>query len=238
MPTVPVGDSVHPVLTSRPTVGVKATSNSDAVAETTGSFSAEVLKPSRLQAAFYWRRTEAARFSGMAEALRRALMDGLSEALDAQVIAQIVSDVTRTAASAADDFDSYRKRFIYDQIDGRFASGESDLRLLVGPGTLQDAATLFRSANGDVSAVDSLRRISGGVRVSPHIPGPTSHKQDVLARRGSRPDAVAPIWRNIALIPDEVTQAAKGEIRVTAVALAAFKVIRTSGFSRVQAQFQ
>ena len=174
----------------------------------------------------------------MAEALRRALMDGLSEALDAQVIAQIVSDVTRTDASAADTFDSYRSRFCYSLIDGRFARGEGDIRLLVGPGTLQDAATLFRSATGDLSAVDSLRRISGGVRVSPHIPGPTSHKQDVLARRGSRPDAVAPIWRNIALIPDEVTQAAKGEIRVTAVALAAFKVIRTSGFSRVQAQFQ
>ena len=52
MPTVPVGDSVHPVLTSRPTVGVKATSNSDAVAETTGSFSVEVLKPSRLAGCF------------------------------------------------------------------------------------------------------------------------------------------------------------------------------------------
>ena len=50
-PIVPTGDAVYPTLTSRPTVGVKATANSDAVAETTGAFGVEVLKPSRLQAA-------------------------------------------------------------------------------------------------------------------------------------------------------------------------------------------
>jgi len=237
MPVVPVGDSVHPVLTSRPTVGGPHT-DSTSVAETTGAFSADVLSPSRLQASFFWRRTDGARFAGMSEALRQALISGLAEALDVQVLARVVTDVARTAASRGETFDSYRKRFVYDQIDGRFANREGDIRLLVGAETLQAAASRYRATTADVSVVDSLRRITGGLRVSPHISDPASNKQDVIVRRGSRPDAVAPIWRQVTLIPDEVTQAAKGEIRVTAVALAAFKVVRTGGFARVQAQFQ
>ena len=237
-PVVPVGDSVHPVLTNRPTVEKKATANSDAVAETTGSFAATVLTPQRLQASFFWRRTEAARFAGMAEALRMALTSGLSEAMDVQVVNQIVADVARTDATGVDDFDSYRSRFVYDLIDGRFANREGDIRMMVGAKTLSDAAKLYRATTADVSVVDSLRRITGGVRVSAHIPAPASNKQDVLVRLGSRPDAVAPIWRQVTLIPDEVTKADKGEIKVTAVALASFKVLRLAGFKRVQAQFQ
>ena len=50
MPTVPVGDAVYPVLGTNADVGKPA---ANAVqAETTGSFSADVLSPSRLQASF------------------------------------------------------------------------------------------------------------------------------------------------------------------------------------------
>ena len=97
-------------------------------------------------------------------------------------------------------------------------------------------AGLYRGNNADDSAVDSIRRISGGLRVSPHIAAVASHKQDVLARLGMRPDAVAPLWQGVQLIPDEITKAKSGEIVITAVLLAAFKVIRTDGFKRVQAQ--
>ena len=90
----------------------------------------------------------------------------------------------------------------------------------------------------DDSAADSLRRISGGLKVSAHIAATAIHKRDVLVRKGSRPDAVAPIWRGVSLIPDEVTKAKSGEIVVTAVMLAAYKVTRTSGFARVQVQHQ
>ena len=235
MPTVPVGDSVYPVLTNRPTVGGPH-KDSTSVAETTGAFTAEVLEPSRLQASFFYRRTDAARFAGMSEALRQALSSGLSEALDKQVVDQVVSDVGRTAAAAADDFASYRKRYVYDQVDGRFATVEGDIRLLVGAATLAAMSGLYRSNNADDSAVDSLRRISGGLRVSPHVAAVASSKQDVLVRKGMRRDAVAPLWQGVSLIADEVTKAATGEIVITAVLLAAFKVIRTDGFARIQAQ--
>ena len=130
-PRVPAGDAVWPVLKTRPTVGGPHT-DSASVAETTGAFDADILTPNRLQASFFYRRTDGARFPGMADALRMALNSGLSEALDKELIDQIVTDVSRTDASAVDSFASYRKRFVYDNIDGRFSTVESDIRMLVG----------------------------------------------------------------------------------------------------------
>ncbi len=237
MPTVPVGDQVFPVLTSRPTVGGPHT-DSTSVDETTGAFSTDVLSPGRFQASFFWRRTDAARFAGLGESLRRALNSGLGEALDAKIIGQVETDVTRKDATAADTFATYRSRLVYGAIDGRWASREGDIRLLVGGDTLGAMAGKYRGNTADDSAADSLRRISGGLKVSAHIAATAAHKRDVIVRVGSRQDAVAPIWRGVSLIPDEVTKAKSGEIVVTAVMLASYKVTRTSGFARVQVQHQ
>ena len=237
MPTVPVGDQVFPVLTSRPTVGGPHT-DSTSVDETTGAFSADVLQPGRFQASFFWRRTDAARFAGLGESLRRALNSGLAEALDSKIVGQVETDVTRSAAGAADTFATYRSRLVYAAIDGRWASREGDIRLLVGGDTLGAMAGKYRANSADDSAADSLRRISGGLKVSAHIAATASHKRDVIVRKGSRPDAVAPIWRGVSLIPDEVTKAKSGEIVVTAIMLASYKVTRASGFARVQVQHQ
>ena len=67
MPTVPVGESVFPVLTSTLDVGTPA-ENADQ-AETTGAFSADVLSPKRLQASFFYSREDRARFAGMDSAV-------------------------------------------------------------------------------------------------------------------------------------------------------------------------
>ena len=239
MPTVASGDAVFPVLTTRPSVGHKATANSDAIAETDGEFEAEVLKPERLQASFFWRRTEAARFRGMEPSLREALSMGLSEAMDHRIVSQIVSDVDRDETDAADTFATYRSRLAFAQIDGRFASMASDIRLLAGGSTYADMAATYRASESDMNALGALMAETGGVRVSAHIPSATgAHKRDVICRRGMRRDMTAPTWEGVTLIPDEVTQAAKGEIRLTAVMLAAWKVIRTGGFRRIQVQHQ
>ena len=73
MPTVGVGEAVFPVLTTSATVH-KPAENAE-VDDTTGAFDAEVLSPSRLQAAFFYSREDRARFSGMGEALRQNLSD-------------------------------------------------------------------------------------------------------------------------------------------------------------------
>ena len=235
MPTVPSGLSAYPVLSTRPTVGGPHVGD-DAVGVTTGAFTSALLAPSRLQAAFEYLRADAARFPTMGDALQTALQMGLSESIDAQVVAAIVAAVTRTDASAADSFASYRQRLVYAAVDGRYAPMESDIKLLVGHETLEDMSTLYRSNNADDSAVDSLRRVSGGLRVSAHIADAASNKQDVIVRRGMRDDLHAPMWQGVTLIPDEITLADKGEIRITAVLLAAFNVTRAAAFARIQSQ--
>lgn len=233
MPVVPAGDAVFPVLTTRPTVGGPHTDSTE-VAETDGSFEAEVLQPARTQASFRYRRTDASRFADMDSTLRSALTMGLMESLDAEIVGQIIADVGRTAAEAtAETFATYRKRLIYDLIDGRYAGAEGDLKLLVGSATLSHASGAYRSNTADDSAVDSLRRVAGGLKVSAHVPAVAGNLQDAIVRRGMRRDAVCPVWRNVSIIFDEVTAASTGEIVLTAFLQFAKKVVRTEGFARV-----
>ena len=84
-PTVAVGEAIYPVLATNATVGTPA--ENAAQAETTGSFTADVLSPSRLQASFFYSREDRARFSGMDEALRMNLSEALADGLDQQILA-------------------------------------------------------------------------------------------------------------------------------------------------------
>ena len=127
-PTVPVGEAVYPVLTAALDVGTPAENAEQS--ETTGAFSADVLSPSRLQAAFFYSREDRARFAGMDAALRQNLSDGLADGLDAQVIAGVngllgsAGLTAPTAPTVTATFATYRG-LVYDAtvIDGRFASG-------------------------------------------------------------------------------------------------------------------
>ena len=229
---VPSGDAVFPVLTSRPAVGGPHT-DSTGVSETTGAYSAVALPPSRLQASFSYRRTDAARFSGMSESLRSALSLGLSEALDAQVISAIVADVTRVDRGSVSSWAHY-KSLVTSQVDGRFAPSEADVRALVGSGTFVHASKIYRSTDSAESAVDAMRNTSGGLRVSAHIAAPASNKQDVIIRRGSRRDGVVALWPSVSLILDEISGQKTGIIAITAVLLGAFKIVRAGGFARLQ----
>ena len=77
-----------------------------------------------------------------------------------------------------------------------------------------------------------MMRVSGGVRVSAHVPAVASKKQNAILRRGMRRDAVAPVWEGVTIIPDEVTKAKAGQIVITAVMLHAVKILRADGFHK------
>ena len=53
-------------------------------------------------------------------------------------------------------------------------------------------------------------------------------------RLGARRDAVAGLWQGVTIIPDEVTRAKQGEIVITAVMLAAVKILRAGGFYKAE----
>ena len=240
MPTVPVGEAVYPVLTTNATVNTPI--ENAASADTTGSFSADVLSPSRLQAAFFYSREDRARFRGMSEALRINLSDALSDALDRQILVGANGLLTGTNlpnhnASAVTSYAGYRANFAYGRVDGTYASTVGDVRSVVGSGTYAHASGVFRSTNaGDRAALEDIMSVTAGVKVSAHVPAVASNKQNAVIRLGSRRDAVAPIWEGVTLIPDEITKAANGQIVVTAVMLHAVKILRQAGFYKQQTQ--
>ena len=238
MPSVPVGDAVFPVLTG--TLDVKTPAENADADETTGAFSADVLTPKRLQASFFYSREDRARFAGMDAALRMNLSDGLADGLDDQIIGATLLAATNLAnnnATAADTFDTYLNRFVWGQIDGRYAGMASDLRMVVGAATYADMGQTYRNASVDRSALDRMMELTGGVRVSAHVPAVASNKQNAVIMRGMSATAVAPTWEGVTIIPDEITKAKQGQIVITAVMLYATKVLRTgAGLVKVQAQ--
>ena len=240
MPTVGVGEAVYPVLTSA--LSVKTPAENAAAAETTGAFSADVLSPSRLQAAFFYSREDRARFAGMDMALRQNLSDGLAAGLDKEIISGtngLLNGTNLAAhnASAVTTYAGYRSDFAYGRVDGRYAGTVADIRLVMGAATYGHAAAQFRSNNaGDRAALEDLIDATSGVRVSAHVPAVSGNKQNAIVRLGMRADMVAPVWEGVTLIPDEVTKAGSGQIVITAVMLHAVKILRSDGFYKQQSQ--
>ena len=248
MPTVGVGEAVFPVLTQNANVGapaegaVPAGTGLGTLGETTGSFSAEVLAPSRLQAAFFYSREDRARFAGMDAALRQNLSDALSDALDNQILVGTEGLLTGTKLAnhnrtTVANFAHYKSEFAYSRVDGRYAMTTADIRMVMGTGTFAHAATIYRANNSDDSALDVLAMKTAGVKVSAHVPAVDGDdRQNTVIRLGMRRDMVAPIWQGVTLIPDEITKASTGEIVVTAVMLHAVKILRSAGFYKAGTQ--
>ena len=230
MPTVGVGESVYPVLTKD--LDVRTPAENATAAETTGAFSASVLTPSRIQASFFYSREDRARFAGMDAALRENLSEGLADGLDDVILSGTDGLFTGTnlpnnAQTTNDTFDTYLSNLVWNQVDGRYAATPSDLVMVVGAATLKDLGQTYRNTSVDRSALDRVLELTSGVRVSTHVPAPATNRQDVVIRRGMSMTAVAPVWEGITIIPDEISLADKGQLKITAVMLHAFKVLRT-----------
>ena len=209
-PTVGVGEQVYPTLTGATTVHAPA--KGGAAGETTGEFAAEKLSPARLQASFFYSREDSASFVGMADSLRSTLSEALSDGLDRQILVGANgllagANLAHVAAAARTDYASYRAKLAYDHVDGRFSNAPSDLRVVVGSATYADLANAYGTDMGLPSALEGLTTPSllGGLRVSAHVAAVDATKQFALVRRGSRRDAVAPIWEGVTLIPDEIS---------------------------------
>ena len=232
MPTVGVGEAVYPVLTSELTVGTPA--ENAAQAETTGAFSAQVLSPSRIQASFFYSREDRARFAGMDSALRENLSAGLADGLDKAILSGTNglfsgTNLPNNNQTTNDTFDSYLSNLVWNQIDGRYASMASDLSMVMGAATYKDLGQTYRMTTVDRSALDRIMELVSGVRVSAHVPGPSTNRQNVVIKRGGSTSVVAPIWEGISIIPDEITKISQGQLVITAVMLFAMKVLRTAG---------
>ena len=236
-PSVPAGDSVWPVLATRPTIRGPFTDGSDAD-ETDGTFEANLLAPARVQASFSYLRTDAARFSGMGEGLRLALNEGLSESVDQQIVNGAsgllngANLAAHAAGAAVTTFAEYVSRFGFSRVDGRFAARRSDLKVLLGSATFAHAGGAYRANESETSALDRLMEIVADVKVSAHVPAVAANKQNGVIRLGMRRDMVAPMWEGVTILVSETDEALvkKGEIVITAVLIHAIKILRAGGF--------
>ena len=138
--------------------------------------------------------------------------------------------------AAVTTFDLYLAGLAYDRVDGTYASTAGDLKILVGSAAYGHAGRVYRNASVDRSALDRLMEVTGGVRVSAHVPAAAANKQNAIVRRGMRRDAVACLWDGITILDDPITKAADGEIVITAVMLHAVKILRADGFYKQQIQ--
>ena len=251
MPTVPVGDAVFPVLTTNAVVGVPAEgaipagTGIDAEGATTGSFTADVLSPGRIQAAFFYSREDRARFAGMDSSLRQNLSDALSDKLDQQILSGTNGLFTGTIlannnVAVVTTFPLYKANFAYGRVDGTWASTVADLRIVMGSPTYAHAATVYRASAGASDSIDAALAVlmgsTAGVKVSAHVPVVANMKQNSVVRLGMRRDMVAPIWEGITLIADDITKASSGQIKVTAIMMHAVKLLRPGGFHKQQSQ--
>ena len=241
MPTVPTGDAVFPILTTAPTVGTPAEGVAATISD--GTFEAEVLLPKRYQTFFTYTREDAARFEGMDMALRDNLSAGMASELDNQAISGTGGLLTGTVlanhnVTTETSYALYRSQFAYGRVDGRFASMVDQIRVVMGASTYEHAASQYRGNNDNTDALASLMAATGGVMVSNHVPAATGTpaKQNAIIRRGMRRDFVQPVWDSVLLIPDEITGANEGTIKVTAVGLFNQKLIRADGFYKQQTQ--
>ena len=237
-PTVPVGDVVFNVL--KKALDVRTPAENASAAETTGTWESESLPPARLQASYIFSRESRARVMGLDSALRENLSMGLMDGLDAAVISGTNGLLTGSVLGNHNVTDTtsyalYRSQLAYDRVDGRYASGTEDIRLVMGAEGYGHAASVYRGNNDNMDALMALKRETGGVRVSAHMPDESSNKQNQLVRLGMNRDYVAPVWENVALIDDEITLLkTTGQVQITALMLYATKLLRSDAWYKQQ----
>ena len=87
-------------------------------------------------------------------------------------------------------------------------------------------------------SLEKLGELSGGVRVSTHVPDYASNQQDALAIIGPpRRNAVAAVWENLDLVVDPYTAAADGEVIITVYMMQDSAILRTDGYKRYRFKY-
>ena len=246
MPSVGVGQASYPVITAGQAGAFTAADG--AVEAAAGVITPNALAPVRLQARLQFRIEDAMTTAGLETGLRDDLAMALGDRLDAQLVGLGDANVRGFLATAAHggladyaaptevvDFAAAAMQAARG-VDGRYAGSESECSWVIGTATYQKMAALIQ-ANDSASATERLRRVLRDFMASANVPAAASNvQQGILAKLGAADaiNAIAPIWEGMRLIRDEVTNAAKGQIQVTAIALHNFAILRADGFVRTK----
>ena len=246
MPSVGVGQASYPIIgTGQTAAFVAKDAEKDAAA---GAIEPNALGPVRLQSRVQFRVEDSMTTMGLESALREDLARAISDQLDKQVVSLGDARVRGFLATAANgglaDYADPGAVVTFATaaeqaargVDGKYAGAEAECAWVVGTATYQKLAALIQ-ANDSTSATERLRRLLKDFMASANIPAAAGDVQSgILAKLGGdmAMNAVLPLWEGLRLIRDEVTNADKGQIQVTAVALHNFRILRPAGFTRTK----
>ena len=234
-PMVGVGQPSYPTL-SGGVVAADAAKGAaiagDAVKAAT--WTVATVQPSRVSASYQWNIEGAGVFPNLESALRRDLREAMQTAIDRRVVSKLLA-AAGGLADPANPSAVAKFQDVVDQyagfVDGRFATGVGQVKLMVNPGTYQKFYQLYLGTGDgqtDQTAAERAMSIGGGLRVSSHIPAAAANIAASILVRGAG-WAVAPVWQGVAFVLDQLTGAAKGEVTLTAQALVGFAMRRASG---------
>lgn len=249
MPSVPTGTASYPVFATG--TSAEFASKGTAVDSDAATFESNIVSPTRLSAAYLWRVEDTAATRGLEEALRQDLSMVFSDHLDEQIMMGdgsganvagflgghadgITIPARGTTGGAATNAKYASFRALYTgRVDGKYANDAGEVRAVVHPGLYQYADSVFRSDESEDTGLMAAQRIGGGFRVCAHVPVKKDKNEVALTYRGTARAAVCPVWNGVRLIRDEITGANKGEIRLTAIALYGFRIIRKDQYAAI-----
>lgn len=244
-----VGVGVHnvPVVTA-PTGAVTAvTAIGTTVADSAVTIEGHTLTPSRLQASATMGRDELATFMGLEADVEMTLREALESGFDYQSL-YADNDTSQAggeqgllnhgdAPTAGTDVVTFESGWadVVAAIDGRYASRLADLATVVGPTSYRLMSGVYKASESDETLIEKLDRLTAGVMTSAHVAGPdgSDDQQAVVARGGSMyTGQVQRIWGGVEVIPDRVTLAADGQVKITLVVMMATALVRAAVFRR------
>ena len=240
-PSVGIGETHYYTLTGGTTADVR----SDGVVIDAGAatFTSKSVAPVRLTARYLWGIETTARIRGFEEALRADIRAVLGDKLDYMaingqttvvntspaiegIISQLADPTDPTTEATWNEYLSLYP----DAVDGKTSMDGSNVRLLTNPETYKHAAGLQIATSGEL-----LRRElpNGRFRASANMPDTASTIATILSYRASaRVGFIQPVWRGISLIRDVYSQAAQGQVALTAIMLTGTAMVDASQYRR------
>ena len=230
-----IGDQLVPVIGTGITIGEPG--RAVAQAESSPGAAIITLSPRRLTGNFPIAREDLLRFPMMEEAWRAELGSAVQNAIDHDLLRKNnkglldhgTDPTTPSAATPAATFFSD----LYSGVDGTYANGIGQVRMLIGPETYVYAGGLPVSAVDNETVIEKLTRLAGGVFVSGNVaPYASNHQEALVVKGGPRRNSTGTMWAGVQIVRDEFTGADAGTIKFTVAVYWDFEVLRADGYIR------
>ena len=248
MPTVPVGTTSYPRINAGTTADVR--SPGVELDGTAATLTTESINPVRLTASYTYSTESLTKIVGFEDALRNDLRMVMMDKYDSLAINGqaasgsnspkvdgIISKLADpTNPTAVADWEDYLAAYD-DRVDGKYAMGNGEVRLLVNTNTYQHALGLTAGNQGRAGLLRD-RLPMDRFRVSANMPATASNIATAIAYAfGARSLArgfIMPTWRGVELIQDPYTKAKAGQRVLTAIMHVGFGMVDDSAYTRLE----